>query len=59
MHTGSQLTPNPKLPQWYKKRGFTVNEKESMIVLDLVKPPADDSRYMPTKQVGHGCCNYH
>lgn len=43
------LVPNPKLPQWYKKRGFTVNEKESLIVLDLVKPPADDSRYMPTK----------
>jgi hypothetical protein len=35
---------NPKLPQWYKKRKFMVNEKESLIVLDLIKPPADDCR---------------
>lgn len=41
------LAPYPKLPQWYKKHGFKVNEKSSMIFLDLVKPPTDDTRYMP------------
>jgi hypothetical protein len=41
------LFPNPSLPEWYRKRGFKVNEKESLIFLDLVKPPADDTRYMP------------
>ena len=39
------LVPNPNLPQWYKKRGFTI--VDSQIYLNLVKATTDDSRYMP------------
>jgi len=42
------LLPNPQLPRWYQKRGFTV--ADSKIFLNLAansRQPADDSRYMP------------
>jgi GNAT superfamily N-acetyltransferase len=39
------LEPNPKLPQWYENRGFSVSKNE--LFIDLVKAPADDTRYMP------------
>jgi GNAT superfamily N-acetyltransferase len=31
-------TPNPNLPKWYQKRGFTV--EESLVSMDLTKPSA-------------------
>jgi GNAT superfamily N-acetyltransferase len=39
--------PDPKLPKWFQKRGFTV--EESLVSMDLTKPSGqgDDSRYMP------------
>ena len=40
------LRQNPRLPQWYQKRGFTV--EESAVFLDLTPPLAGDARYMPT-----------
>jgi GNAT superfamily N-acetyltransferase len=39
------LHRNPKLPQWYQKRGFKV--KESFVYLDLLPSPDNDSRYLP------------
>lgn len=42
------LQPNPQLPRWYQKRGFTV--AGSKIFMNLASPPPqphDDSRYMP------------
>ena len=42
------LQPNPQLPRWYQKRGFTVDQ--SRIFMNLATSPGqphDDSRYMP------------
>ena len=41
----SDLDQNPKLQQWYRKRGFTVTE--TMVFKELLRTPNDDSRYMP------------
>ncbi|HEV2692734.1 MAG TPA: GNAT family N-acetyltransferase, partial [Verrucomicrobiae bacterium] len=42
------LLPNPQLPHWYKKRGFTVHDFKISMNLDSASfQPHDDSRYMP------------
>ena len=42
------LLPNPQLPQWYQKRGFTIADSKIFMNLASTSPqPNDDSRYMP------------
>jgi GNAT superfamily N-acetyltransferase len=46
--TEKDLQPNPQLPRWYQKRGFTVDA--SKIFMNLKSSQSqqhDDSRYMP------------